>query len=63
MAALDYLKCGYTGFVDPGTVLAPDAVAAVADEAGIRIWLTDPYVADGGEALATKTRVPIPIAA
>lgn len=54
LAALDYLKCGYTGFVDPGTVFAPDAVAAVADEAGIRIWLTDPYVADGGEALAAN---------
>ncbi|RVD57402.1 hypothetical protein EN828_04350 [Mesorhizobium sp. M2D.F.Ca.ET.185.01.1.1] len=52
LAALDYLQCGYTGFVDPGTVFEPDAVAVVADEAGIRIWLTDPYVADGGEALA-----------
>ncbi|RWC00358.1 MAG: hypothetical protein EOQ57_17360 [Mesorhizobium sp.] len=51
LAALDYLQCGYTGFVDPGTVFEPDAVAAVADEAGIRIWLTDPYVADRGEAL------------
>ncbi|MBZ9761752.1 amidohydrolase family protein [Mesorhizobium sp. CA8] len=54
MAALDYLKCGYTGFVDPGTVFAPDAVAAVAEEACIRVWLTDPYVADGGEALAAN---------
>ncbi|MEI9406378.1 amidohydrolase family protein [Mesorhizobium argentiipisi] len=52
LAALDYLKCGYTGFVDPGTIFAPDAVAPVADEAGIRIWLTDPYVADNAEALA-----------
>ncbi|UCI22883.1 amidohydrolase family protein (plasmid) [Mesorhizobium sp. B2-1-8] len=52
LATLDYLKCGYTGFVDPGTIFSPDAVAAVADEAGIRIWLTDPYVADGAEALA-----------
>ncbi|RWA75241.1 MAG: hypothetical protein EOQ28_09045 [Mesorhizobium sp.] len=52
LAALDYLQCGYTGFVDPGTIFAPEAVAAVADEAGIRIWLTDPYVADVGEALA-----------
>jgi len=52
LAALDYLKCGYTGFVDPGTIFSPDAVAPVADEAGIRIWLTDPYVADNAEALA-----------
>jgi len=52
LAALDYLKCGYTGFVDPGTIFAPDAVAPVANEAGIRIWLTDPYVADNAGALA-----------
>jgi 5-methylthioadenosine/S-adenosylhomocysteine deaminase len=51
LAAVDYLKCGYTGFVDPGTIFEPDAVASVADEAGIRIWLTDPYVADRGETL------------
>ncbi|MER8824684.1 amidohydrolase family protein [Mesorhizobium sp. M0991] len=46
LAAVDYLGAGYTGFVDPGTIFEPDAVAAVADEAGLRIWLTDPYVAD-----------------
>ncbi|UCI31993.1 amidohydrolase family protein [Mesorhizobium sp. B4-1-4] len=48
LAAVDYLKSGYTGFVDPGTIFTPDAVAPVADEFGIRIWLTDPYVADAG---------------
>jgi cytosine/adenosine deaminase-related metal-dependent hydrolase len=52
LAAVDYLKCGYTGFVDPGTIFAPDAVAAAAGEIGIRVWLTDPYVADRGHALA-----------
>lgn len=46
LAAVDYLQAGYTGFVDPGTIFEPDAVAAVAGEVGIRIWLTDPYVAD-----------------
>ncbi|NRP75623.1 Atrazine chlorohydrolase [Ensifer psoraleae] len=46
MAAVDYLRAGYTGFVDPGTIFEPDAVAVVAHEVGIRIWLTDPYVAD-----------------
>lgn len=51
LAACDYLLSGYTGFVDPGTIFEPDAVAAVADEAGIRIWLTDPYVADRGQQL------------
>ncbi|MBZ9994069.1 amidohydrolase family protein [Mesorhizobium sp. BH1-1-4] len=48
LAAVDYLRSGYTGFVDPGTIFSPDAVAPVADEFGIRIWLTDPYVADAG---------------
>lgn len=52
LAALDYLRAGYTGFVDPGTIFEPDAVAAVADEIGMRIWLTDPYVADRGQELA-----------
>ncbi|MCT7378254.1 amidohydrolase family protein [Chelativorans salis] len=52
LAALDYLKCGYTGFVDPGTIFAPDAVAAVADQANIRIWLADPYIADRAASLA-----------
>jgi len=54
LAAVDYLKCGYTGFVDPGTIFEPDAVAAVADEIGIRIWLTDPYVADRGDILRAE---------
>jgi 5-methylthioadenosine/S-adenosylhomocysteine deaminase len=54
LAALDYLRSGYTGFVDPGTIFEPDAVARVADELGIRIWLTDPYVADLAPALARQ---------
>ncbi len=52
LAAVDYLKCGYTGFVDPGTIFEPDAVAAAATEIGMRVWLTDPYVADLGHSLA-----------
>jgi 5-methylthioadenosine/S-adenosylhomocysteine deaminase len=51
LAAIDYLRAGYTGFVDPGTIFEPDAVAAVADETGIRLWLTDPYVADRAHEL------------
>jgi cytosine/adenosine deaminase-related metal-dependent hydrolase len=51
LAAIDYLACGYTGFVDPGTIFEPDAVAPIADDVGIRIWLTDPYVADRGQQL------------
>ncbi|MGT2466509.1 hypothetical protein ACVOMV_18035 [Mesorhizobium atlanticum] len=51
MAAVDYLKSGHTGFVDPGTIFSPDAVASVSEEFGIRVWLTDAYVADAGEEL------------
>lgn len=51
LAAVDYLKSGHTGFVDPGTIFSPDAVASVSEEFGIRIWLTDAYVADAGEEL------------
>ena len=51
LAAVDYLRAGYTGFVDPGTIFEPDAVAAVADKVGLRIWLTDPYVADRAHEL------------
>jgi len=51
LASIDYLRCGFTGFVDPGTIFEPDAVARVAVELGIRIWLTDPYVADLGRNL------------
>lgn len=54
LASLDYLKSGYTGFVDPGTIFEPDVVAAVAERMGIRVWLTDPYVADLGPALSRK---------
>src|SRR5438552_14809876 len=43
LAAIDYLKSGYTGFIDPGTIFSPDAVAPVADDFGIRIWLTVHY--------------------
>lgn len=53
LAAVDYLKAGYTGFVDPGTIFEPDAVAPVAERAGIRIWLTDPYVADRRGAMGS----------
>ncbi|MDW9782983.1 amidohydrolase family protein [Sinorhizobium meliloti] len=51
LAAIDYLRSGYTGFVDPGTIFEPNAVAPVAKKVGIRIWLTDPYVADRGDRL------------
>jgi len=54
LAAVDYLRCGYTGFVDPGTIFEPDAVVAATAGVGIRLWLTDPYVADRGHELAGR---------
>lgn len=54
MAAIDYFRAGYTGFVDPGTIFQPDVAAAVAEETGIRVWLTDPYVGDLGQQLASR---------
>lgn len=54
LAALELLRCGYTGFVDPGTAFEPDAVAEVALEIGIRAWVTDPYIADRASFLAER---------
>ncbi|SPT59115.1 amidohydrolase family protein [Actinomadura madurae] len=54
LAVLDLLRSGHTGFVDPGTVYEPDAVAETASQAGVRAWLTDPYVADRGHDLAAS---------
>ncbi|MEZ5933852.1 MAG: amidohydrolase family protein [Alphaproteobacteria bacterium] len=54
LAGIELLKCGHTGFVDPGTAFEPDAVAAAAEAVGIRSWLTDPYVADRPGFLAER---------
>ena len=45
------IQSGFTSFVDPGTVFAPDAVAEAASRVGIRGWLADPYLWDFGETL------------
>ena len=52
LASLDYFAAGYTGFVDPGTIFEAEAVVDAVNEAGIRLWLTDSYVADLGPELA-----------
>lgn len=54
LAAVELLKCGYTGFIDPGTTFEPDAVASAAEAVGIRAWVTDPYVADRAAFLAER---------
>ncbi len=46
LGSLDLLLHGYTGFVEAGTALNPDAVAAAAEEMGIRGWISDPYLWD-----------------
>ena len=46
LGGLDLLLHGYTGFVEAGTALNPDAVAAAAEELGIRGWISDPYLWD-----------------
>ncbi|WP_422368698.1 amidohydrolase family protein [Pelagibius sp.] len=54
LAAVDMARAGYTGFVDPGTVLDADAVAAAVEEVRLRAWLTDPYVGDRADFLAER---------
>ena len=54
LAAVDMARAGYTGFVDPGTVLDAEAVAAAVEEVGLRAWLTDPYVGDRAAFLAER---------
>lgn len=51
LGCVELLRGGYTAFVDPGTVFAPDAAAAAAESVGMRGWLTDPYLWDRGETL------------
>lgn len=46
VGCLELLRGGFTSFVDPGTVFAPDSVAAAAEAAGLRGWLCDPYLWD-----------------
>jgi len=57
--AIEMLRNGYTFFLEPGTVLWPDAAASAVESVGVRGSLGDPYlwdVPDGGNALADKIR-------
>jgi cytosine/adenosine deaminase-related metal-dependent hydrolase len=62
IVALEMLRHGYTFFLEPGTIFAPDAVAAGIEAVGVRASLADPYlwdVADGGNSRpATTPRIP-----
>lgn len=46
LAATEMLRCGITCFMEAGTALEPDAVAAGAETAGIRALVSDPYLWD-----------------
>ena len=52
LGCLRLTQAGFTSFVDPGTVFAPDVVAETAAAAGMRGWLCDPYLWDFGDTLA-----------
>ncbi len=57
VTAIEMLRKGYTFFLEPGTVLWPDAAAAAVESVGVRGSLADPYlwdVPDGGNVLADK---------
>ncbi len=44
--ALEALKNGFTGFVDPGSAVEPDAIADAATEVGVRSWVAEPFLWD-----------------
>lgn len=52
LAALEMIRHGTTAFLEPGTVLTPDAAAAAAETVGIRAVLGDPFIWDDPEGLA-----------
>ena len=51
LSSLQLLHNGYTGFVEPGTVFAVDAVAAAAEAVGVRACFAGPYLWDTVEVL------------
>lgn len=46
LAALEMMLAGFTGFVEAGTALWPDAVAETAEACGIRVSVADPPLWD-----------------
>ena len=50
------VRNGITCFMEPGTILATDAVAAAAQAVGVRASLCDPFLWDYPEGLAMADR-------
>jgi len=49
VTAVEMLRNGYTTVMDPGTTLQPDAIAKAAQDVGIRISVSDPFLWDAGD--------------
>lgn len=60
MACLEMIRNGTTTFLEPGTVLAPDAVAEAVSAVGMRAVLGDPFIWDmpGGLAMGKEALLP-----
>jgi 5-methylthioadenosine/S-adenosylhomocysteine deaminase len=60
LACLDMARNGVTAFMDPGTALAPDAIARAAEGIGIRASVAEPWLMDQrGPQLADIKGAPI----
>src|SRR5258708_2025363 len=60
LACLDMARNGVTCFMDPGTALVPDAIAAAAEGIGIRASVAEPWLMDQrGPQLADIEGAPI----
>jgi 5-methylthioadenosine/S-adenosylhomocysteine deaminase len=60
LASLDMVRNGVTCFMDPGTALVPDTVAAAAESIGIRASIAEPWLMDQrGPQLADIDGAPI----
>ena len=51
LACVELLRHGFTGFVEPGTALEPDAVVKAAEAVKVRGLVTEPYLWDNVESL------------
>ena len=56
-ASVEMVRNGITCFLEPGTALETDAVAAAAEAVGIRALVTDPFLWDHADGLAMATEI------